>query len=734
MDRTALAVIACFLTGAGQLIGQADEWQPAAADIARWEAMAPQVTIHRDSWGVPHIVGPTDAAVMFGAAYARAEDQLPEDEAFFLAFLGRAAELSGAAALPGDWRIRAFRIPEGARAEYASSPPEIRALAEAYVDGVNFYLHRHPDVRWKVLRYLEPWMVFAFYRLDPSVGLASPAEAAPFLTPPGTGAAESVGLGFPPVDRSRDGSNGWAVGPSRTASGHAMLFANPHMAFNVPYELHLHSDEGLDVSGITGYAMVGLPIIGRNDRLGWTHTVNYADVLDVYEVTFDHPEDPLAYRYGDGYRRAEEWVETFLVRSGDALEEREIAIRRTHHGPVVERNGTHYALRRANQGEGSIFPQYYAMARARNLEEFKAALAMRRLPYHNVIYADVDGNIFYAYLGALPKKDPEFDWEKPVDGSDPATDWQGYHELDDVPQLLNPPSGWIQNANSSPYWASGTGDNPRPEDYPPYMVREHHVLPGLSPFVDENGNGARARQSRRLLAAEDGITFERWAELATDDHFLVADESLPGLFGEYARLYEEDPVRAAALREPLRLLHEWDRRGTAGSVATTVFVHWAEAMLQPALPGVWTRVLRLEQVLEALGESYGSWRTAWGDINRHQRPDLRARATYDDDVPSLPLAGANANAVGSIMTAASLKPESESRRYGSFGNTYVAVMEFAPRVRARTIVPYGQSADPESPHFFDQASLFVQGEFKDSWFTLEEIEANLERSYHPGER
>ena len=705
------------------------------------EALARAVTIYRDTWGVPHIVGATDESALFGAAYARAEDQLPEDEPFFLTALGRRAELDGEDALDDDRLVRAYRVPDLARAEYETAPPKIRALAEAYADGVNYYLLRNPDVRWQVLERFEPWYVFAFYRLDAGPWLAGPDEQVAFRAPAGPA----------------NGSNAWAVGPSRTASGHAMLFSNTHMRFNVPYEFHVQSDEGLNVSGITGYAMVGLPFVGRNERIGWTVTVNYPDVVDVYRLTFDDPDDPLAYRYGDGYRRAEEWVATLGVRNADGVEERPTIFRRSHYGPVFEvAPGEHYAIRRANQSGGSLFPLYYAIARARNLDEFKAAFETGRLVYHNFVYADVDGNIFYLYGGAHPRKDPRFDWERPVDGSDPAMEWRGTLSVAETPQIVNPASGWLQNANATPFHASAPGDNPDPSAFPPYLVREAGPRT-RRPLIDGDGNGARARQSRRLLAAENGITFDRWTALATDNHFLVADEELPGLFGEWTRLAASDAARARALDEPLRLLQAWDRRGAAHSVATTLFVRWREETLaaiedrvandDPAeteagatadeaagRDGGWPRVAALETAIADLAARHGTWRTSWGDINRHQRPLDREGGSYDDGAPSLPLPAADADLVGSILTASSERPPGAHRRYGDFGNTYVAVMEFSRPIRARTVVPYGQSGDPDSPHFFDQAPLFVAGRFKPSWFTMEEIEANLERRYHPGER
>ena len=623
-------------------------------------------------------------------------------------------------------------------------------MAEAYADGVNYYLHRNPDVRWQVLDRFEPWYVFAFYRLDAGPWLAGPDEQVAFRAPAGL----------------TNGSNAWAVGPSRTASGHAMLFSNTHMRFNVPYEFHVKSDDGLNVSGITGYAMVGLPFVGRNERIGWTVTVNYPDVVDVYRLTFDHPDDPLAYRYDGGYRRAVEWVEPIRVRTGAGVEERPATFRRSHHGPVFEvAPGEHYAVRRANQDGGSLFPLYYAIAKARNLDEFKGRLRARAPRLPQLRYTPtLTGTSSTSTAGRTRARTRASTGERPVDGSDPATEWQGTLSVAETPQIVNPASGWLQNANATPFHASAPGDNPDPSAFPPYLVREAGPRT-LRPLIDGDGNGARARQSRRLLAAEGGITFDRWTALAADNHFLTADEELAGLFAEWGRLAAADPARAGALDEPLRLLRAWDRRGAAHSVATTLFVRWREESLaddeeraaneeraatgeraategraaaddavDPGRDEGWPRVAALEAAIADLTARHGTWRTSWGDINRHQRPRFREGRSYDDRAPSLPLPAADADLVGSILTASSERPPGARRRYATFGNTYVAVMEFSDPIRARTVVPYGQSGDPSSPHFFDQAPLFVAGEFKPSWFTMEEIEANLESRYHPGEQ
>jgi acyl-homoserine lactone acylase PvdQ len=441
---------------------------------------------------------------------------------------------------------------------------------------------------------------------------------------------------------------------------------------------------------------------------------------------FDDPKDPLSYRYGRGRRRATEWVETVRVLVDGRMEARRVVFRKTHHGPLIgERDGKLLAVALAKTAEGRWYDQWHAMAQAQSLAEFRRALDRNAIPYMNTMYADADGNIFYIYNGIVPRRHTEVDWRAPVDGSDPRTEWQGYHPTRDLPQVLNPKSGYLQNTNSTPFTV--TTDLPyTPAGFPDYMI-------------GPEGDNPRARRSRRILTERDKWTFDDWSRAATDTRVQVADEVLPKLAAAFDTLRIRDGARAMRLEPHVRLLLDWNRVSTIESPAMTLFhsmVSRAESTAGRHLvdPNVVTSGLlldALEHSAAALEQTWTTARVPWGELNRLQRRHWSGGEAFRDDAPSLAVPGGPGR-LGMIYVFNARPGRDSVRHYGTSGNSYVSVVEFAPRVRASSIVYFGQSGHADSPNFFDQAPIYARGQFKPAWFHRDEVSANAVRRYRPG--
>lgn len=698
--------------------------QLAADDLA--EKLAGQVTIHRDQWGVPHIEGPTDASVSFGFAYAQAEDYFWQIEDTYVASLGRYAELYGDKAVDADLLNRAFEIPQQAQADYAGIEPALKAICEAYTVGLNHYLAKNPQVKPRLITHFEPWHVLAYERHVLLEFLFGKTHAPKQLRK----VSEEI--------RAAVGSNAWALGPSRTRSGKAMLFVNPHQpwfGYGQFYEGHLKSGEGTNFSGSAFFGGPWLTM-GHNEALGWAHTVNEPDVGDVWIETFDDPQDKLSYRYGDGHRRATEWQETLKIKTADGFQEKTFTLRKTHHGPIVGTapDGRQLAVQIARLSEGSRLRQALRMTKARNLAEWRAAMSELNLQMFNTCYADDAGNIFYVYNGAVPKRDPGFDWTKPVDGADPRTEWKGLHAFDDLPQILNPASAYVQSCNATPFFTTDEG-NPSIGDFPAYMVQDR--------FDDKR----RSKISRMLLREMNDVTFDQWKAAAWDTTLYWPLVNLSRLAVELKQLQQSNSALAAKAQPLFDHLLDWDCRAAIDSTQTTLCALWYEELYGRGYPVetlkaefVDNPAAKFQALVTAAGKLqafYGDWRVKWGDVSRIQRHPNYADAAsipFSDALPSLPCAGAP-GPLGVVFNTYYVPPTPQRKKqYGVVGGSFIGVYEFGDKVQAATVLQFGQSSDPKSPHFMDQAELYSKRQFKPAWFEWSDVLANAKRTYHPGDK
>lgn len=701
------------------VVGQSERMSPEALKRAKDYASA--VTIYRDTYGVAHVFGPTDASVVFGFTYARAEDEFQRIHRSLIIGSGRASELLGEAGFSSDRGMKLFEVEKHARAEFDSYEAPFQKILTAYSDALNFYVVNHPTESPIIIEQFEPWHLLAASRgMNISILLLSPEY--PSLR------AKAVRGGTGPPTRTdgvrsdRDGSNMWAIGPPLSASGNAMLFINPHIPLQEVYEGHLHSDEGLNIAGGFSYGAFLTPFAGHNEKLGWSLTVNYPDVVDVYVEEFEFESDELKYKSNGEWRTATKWDEIIKIKRGDRLVEKKIECVKTHHGPVFLFEGkTGYVISIPKLHEGGLTRQFFDMAVAQNLADFKTAVSRLALVYHNVMYADVKGNTWYVYNSAMPRRDESVDWSRPVSGDDPKTEWSDYHRLDELPQVLNPECGWMQNCNSSPFSTTAGNQNPDRSRFPAYM--------GVA-----DRDNSRVAISKHILAQGKKLTFEDLEAAAWDKQMLEADVWMPIMAKAFGPDSQVEKATLDAARPLYDELRKWDRQCQIESVAATVFAFWHEStgnQLDSKNADLTAVAKGLENVKRELDTAFGTWRVPYGDVFRHQRPTDNGQWP-GDTAKSLPIASGSPQ-LGIVSCFVSRTVGQSKRRYGFHGHSYVSIVEFDPKgVRALSVTPYGQSRDPKSPHYFDQAELYAAGKFKPAWFTLEEIKANLERHYHPG--
>ncbi|RDV12656.1 acylase [Pontibacter diazotrophicus] len=702
-------------------------------EVEKWEEQAARVTIIRDDFGVPHVYGKTDADAVFGLLYAQCEDDFNRVERNYLWATGRLAEVEGEEMLYSDLRAKLFMTEEEAIANYESSPEWLKALCQAFADGINYYLHTHPEVKPKLLTHFEPWMpmyfsegsiggdiesvstkrIKAFYEENKSLGLSNYGD----------------GLVHPALLDEPKGSNGFTISGEHTASGNAMLLINPHTSFFFRGEVHAVSEEGLNAYGAVTWGQFFI-YQGFNEKTGWMHTSAYADVIDEFEETVVKEDGKLYYLYGNEKRPVTSTEVTLSYKEGEALKQKTFTTYRTHHGPVTHKNGDKWVATALMWKPADALIQSYTRTKKSNLEEFNEMMKMRTNSSNGTVYADADGNIAYYHGNFFPVRDTSFDYTKPVDGSNPKTDWQGLHPLEETIIVRNPPNGWIQNCNSTPFTSAGPY-SPKQEDYPVYMSQ--------SP---ENFRGIHAI---RLLEKADNLTLDKLIELAYDPYLPGFEILIPGLVAAYEKQNSEDPK----LKEAIEVMRNWDYAVSEESVAMSLAHFYATNTLRNGSAPEGLNLMerfdyyalaspaeeRLElfrQTIAQLEADFGQWNTPWGEINRYQRINGDIQQDFNDALPSLPVGMASGS--WGALASFGAKSYNTKRLYGTSGNSFVAVVEFGDKVKAKSLLAGGQSSDPNSPHFDDQAQRYADVKFKDVAYYRDDVEKRAKATYHPGEK
>jgi acyl-homoserine-lactone acylase len=704
----------------------------APAEKGRWQQHAAQVRIVRDNWGIAHIYGKSDADTVFGMIYAQAEDDFNRVERNYLIGLGWLAQAEGESAVYSDLRARLFIDVERLQRQYRGSPPWLKSLMDAWSEGLNYFLSKHPGIHAKVIHHFEPWMALAFTEgsIGGDIESIDLGELQKFYGQSPPSPAHSAQLHETATDEVPGGSNGFAIAPARTASGHAMLWINPHTSYYFRSELQMVSEQGLNVYGAVTWGQFFV-YQGFNPHNGWMHTSYGGDAIDEYAETTVKKPDGLYYKYGAGLRKLRSSRIIVAVRKNGALESRSFTVYHSHHGPIIREANARWIAVKLLQDPVRALSQSYLRTKTTDYASFRKTQDMRTDTSNNTVYADANGTIAYFHGNFIPKRDTAFDFTHPVDGSNPATEWQGPHAIEETITLLNPSNGWLYNSNNWPFTAAGD-QSPKKENFPRYMWT-----------TGENPRGPHAIE---VLSALRDATLDSLIAAGYDGHLTAFDVLLPPLFAAYEALPEADP-RRIRLKESVAALRTWDRHTAADSVPTAIAIFWGQELIdangaaardadEPVYDYLLDRLTDeqrlsgLESALAKLRRDFGHWDIAWGDINRFQRLTDDVVQPFDDAKPSLPVGFASSQ-WGALASFDSNRPRKTKKIYGVKGNSFIAAVDFGPTIHAKALMSGGESGDPSSPHFTDQALMFTQGHFRDVLFYPEEVRAHAERSYQP---
>ena len=710
-----------------------------ATEITRWQTQSQNVTIIRDNWGIPHIYGKTDADAVFGLLYAQCEDDFKRVEMNYIEKLGRLAEVKGESELYNDLLVKMLIDTADAKKDYDNAPQWLQKLCNAFADGINYYLYKNPSVKPALLTRFKPW--YPLLWTDGSIGAINTAAIS-------SSELKNLYSGDAPVAITKKtgeelptGSNGFAFAPAITASGNAILYINPHVTFYFRPEVQMASEEGLDVYGAVTWGQFFV-YQGFNEHCGWMHTSSGVDAADAYIEKLSRQNNHLVYEYDHTLKPVLEKKVILSYKGGNGMETKTITVLYTHHGPIMaRRNGQLLSMRADNRLLNGLI-QCWQRTKANSFADFKKTLDLKGNITNNTLYADAEGNIAYWHGNRIPVRDTSYNWGKPVDGSISATEWKGYHPISEIVQSINPPNGWLQNCNSTPFTVAGTF-SPKRQNYPAYMAPD--------------GENFRGINAVKVLAREKNYTLDKVIATGYDTHLAAFENLVPALVTAFEKNVANTDTLHTILAEPIAVLKSWDLNCSAHSIATTLAVSWVEKLVASiarsgdnnadfvANTNNFAAHAKPQELLQSflkvvneLKNMYGTWQMEWGSINRFQRisPDIDNK--FDDNKESIPV-GFASSLWGMLPSYASKTFTGTKKRYGLNGNSFICAVEFCPqcpagkKIKAKSLLAGGESGNINSKHFFDQGEMYSKGLFKDVLFYKEDVLQHAEKTYHPGE-
>ena len=707
-----------------------------SSEISHWQNQSKNVTIIRDNWGVPHIYGKTDADAVFGLLYAQCEDDFKRVEMNYIEKLGRMAEVKGETELQNDLYIKLIIDSAEAVADYKKSPEWLKKLLNAYADGINFYLYKHPAVKPALLNRFKPW--YPLLWTDGSIGAISTGDITQddvknFYLPN----IPAVAKIQKPEEDKTTGSNGFAISPSKTQNGNAILYINPHVTFYFRPEVHMVSEEGLNVYGAVTWGQFFI-YQGFNAYCGWMHTSSNVDVADMYTEKIISKNGKFFYEYNNIFKPVQSKKINLVVTKNNSTSHQTVTAYYTQHGPVMAKRNEQWITVKGNNRSLSGLIQSWQRTKTKGFADYKNVMQLRSNTSNNTVFADNGGNIAYWHGNFVPKRDTALNWSKAVDGSTGTTEWKGLHAVDEIVHVYNPQTGWIQNCNSTPFTVSGSS-SPKKENYPAYMAPD--------------GENFRGVNAARLLSRENKFTIDKVIAAGYDTKLSAFEILIPALIKAFDNSTAANDSAYSSLLLPINILRKWDYHCAENSVATTLAIEWAQK-LNGAIQKVYidegaddqvtstkkiaatasaNQLLQpLLAVISELKNKFGKWEIAWGEINRFQRisPDINQQ--YNDDAESFPVAFASST-WGMLPAYNSRYYSGTKKRYGVSGNSFICAVEFGKKIKAKSLLAGGESGDPSSPHFKDQLEMYSKGKFKDVLFYKEDVLKHAEKKYHPGE-
>ena len=705
-------------------------------EISRWEKQAKNVSIIRDNWGIPHIYGKTDADAVFGLMYAQCEDDFKRVEMNYIEKLGRMAEVKGESELYNDLLIRLVIDSADAVRDYNNAPAWLKKLCNSFADGINYYLYKNPATKPALLNRFKPW--FPLLWTDGSIGAISTADI-------NVNDLKNFYSGEPSVSINKNiegeiltGSNGFAFSPKITESGNAILYINPHVTFYFRPEVHMVSEEGLNAYGAVTWGQFFV-YQGFNEHCGWMHTSSAVDAADTYIEKISKKGNGWVYKYEGREKPVIQKRISIKSKKGAGIETTNINAFFTHHGPIMaKRNGQWLSVKADNRIMNGLI-QCWQRTKAKSFEDFKKTLDLLGNISNNTVYADAEGNIAYWHGNRIPKRNTKYDWKKAVDGTTSSTEWKGYHKINETVLSINPTNGWLQNCNSTPFTVAGE-NSPKKENYPAYMAPD--------------GENFRGIHAVRVLSEENKYTIDKVIKAGYDRRLSAFELLVPALISSFEKNVRENDTLHNNLYEAISILKKWDYRCGENSIATTLAVEWGQRIL----PAIFrTKIIEDEEAdqvdkakyfaanakpeellqplsatINDLNNKYGNWKIEWGEINRFQRISSDIDNKFDDSKASIPV-GFVSSTWGMLPSYTSRSFPGTKKRYGVNGNSFICAVEFGKRITARSLLAGGESGNQNSKHFFDQGSMYSQGQFKDVLFYKEDVMKHVEKMYHPGE-